>query len=140
VPVIKAFEEGNLRTVTAVTKTVTCGIDKVAPQTAADRAKSVLVWLRRYPGISELELRAAAMRLDQMPYSKIARALAHEYSIHMTREGARKICLRIEEKAGQVLFEKKDTYERAVTAARAAHALDERDAMDRRLDGESEEE
>ncbi len=137
-PVIKAVEDGNQRTVTAVTKTVTCGIDKVAPQTAADRAKSVLIWLRRYPGITELELRAAAMRLDQMPYSKIARALAHDYCIHMTREGARKICLRIEKKAGQVLFEKKDTYERADTAARAAHAVDERDAMDRRLDGESE--
>lgn len=78
------------------------------------------------------------MRLDQMPYSKIASALAHEYGIHLTREGARKICLRIEGKAGQVLFEKKDTYERAVTSASAARAVDERDAMDRRLDGESE--
>ena len=80
------------------------------------------------------------MRLDQMPYSKIAKAVASEYGIHMTREGARKICLRIEEKAGAVLFEKKDTYERADKAARAAHTTSERDAMDRRLDGESEEE
>ena len=139
-PVIKAVEEGNQRTVTAVTKVVTCGIDKVSPQTAADRAKSVLIWLRRYPGISELELRAAAMRLDHMPYSKIAKALAREHGIHMTREGARKICLRIEEKAGALLFEKKDTYARADKAAREAHATSERDAMDRRLDGESEEE
>jgi len=39
-----------------------------------------------------------------------------------------------------LLFERKDTYARADKAARAAHATSERDAMDRRLDGESEEE
>lgn len=139
-PVTKAVEEGNERTLTAVTKVVTRGIDQVAPQAAADRAKAVLIWLRRYPGISELELRAAAMRLDLMPYTKIAQALAQEYGIHMTREGARKICLRIEEKTGENFFEKKDNYARADKAARAARVVSERDAMDRRLDGESEEE
>jgi antitoxin (DNA-binding transcriptional repressor) of toxin-antitoxin stability system len=139
-PVTKAVEDGNELTVTAVTKAVTRGIDQVAPQTAADRARSVMLWLQRYPGISALELRAAAMRLDRLPYTKIAKALAAEFGIHMTREGARKICLRIEEKTREDFFEKKDNYGRADKAARAARAVAERDAMDRRLDGESEEE